>query len=117
MIYRADHNLQDLRFKIFPSKRQNSNAPEAVSSVPLPARRKERSLSSLVVTTPKLPAKSSPSGRRSKPGPRKTLTLDESAFSLEKPVKDVENPQETLSSQETISKTTQNKRQVKEAMI
>ncbi|KAI3972858.1 hypothetical protein MKX01_019516 [Papaver californicum] len=46
---RPDHNLQDLRAKIFPFKRRKVKAPEATPpTIPLPVRRKERSLSSLV---------------------------------------------------------------------
>ncbi|GJU24783.1 E3 ubiquitin protein ligase DRIP2-like protein [Tanacetum coccineum] len=50
-VNRSDNNLQDLRGKIFPSKRQRVKAPEVTPSVALPLRRKERSLSSLVVNT------------------------------------------------------------------
>ncbi|CAH9132789.1 unnamed protein product [Cuscuta epithymum] len=43
---RADHNLQDVRAKIFPYKRRKVMVPEVLPSVMLPAKRKERSLSS-----------------------------------------------------------------------
>lgn len=114
IFYRADHNLQDLRIKIFPSKRRNLDAPDSVSSVPLPARRKEISLSSLAITTPKSPVKSSSSGRRSKLVPKKTLVQEEYTSPIEEPIKDVEDPPELSS--EPLCRNTQTKRQVKEAM-
>ncbi|WOK99399.1 E3 ubiquitin-protein ligase [Canna indica] len=51
---RADHNLQDLRAKIFPLKKQKVRAPNAAPSFTLPVRRKEISLSSLAVNTPRV---------------------------------------------------------------
>ncbi|KAM0951785.1 putative transcription factor C2H2 family [Dioscorea sansibarensis] len=62
----ADHNLQDLRAKIFPYKRVKVEAPEVLSSVSIPVKRKERSLSSLVVTTPRVGNQSGLTGRRTK---------------------------------------------------
>ncbi|CAL9061903.1 unnamed protein product [Musa banksii] len=46
---RPDHNLQDVRQKIFPSKRNKVKTPEEVPPMTPPVKRKERSLSSLVV--------------------------------------------------------------------
>lgn len=46
--FRPDHILQDLRAKIFPLKRKRDK------DTLLPARRKERSISSLVVNTPRV---------------------------------------------------------------
>lgn len=54
MIFRADHSLQDVRSKLFPFKRKKINAEEVPSSISLPAKIKERSISSLVVDTPKV---------------------------------------------------------------
>ncbi|XP_021904227.1 E3 ubiquitin protein ligase DRIP2-like, partial [Carica papaya] len=51
---RPDHNWQDIRAKIFPSKGKRTAAPEAMTSASPPAKRKERSLSSLVVSAPKV---------------------------------------------------------------
>uniref|UniRef100_A0A1J3F918 E3 ubiquitin protein ligase DRIP1 n=1 Tax=Noccaea caerulescens TaxID=107243 RepID=A0A1J3F918_NOCCA len=65
---RPDHNLQDLRAKIFPLQRKKVKAPEIVS---LPGRRKEISISSLVVSTPKVSEKAGTTGRRSKAVARK----------------------------------------------
>lgn len=48
IICRADHTIDDLREKIFPSKRRKEKTPETtVPSVSLPTKRKERTLSSL----------------------------------------------------------------------
>ncbi|CAD6213685.1 unnamed protein product [Miscanthus lutarioriparius] len=51
---RADHSLQDVRSKLFPFKRKKINAEEVPSSISLPTKVKERSISSLVVDTPKV---------------------------------------------------------------
>ncbi|KAG6537867.1 E3 ubiquitin protein ligase DRIP2-like [Zingiber officinale] len=63
---RADHNLQDLRAKIFPIKKPKVGASDSAPSVTLPVRRKEISLSSLVVNTPRVTIQTGPSGRRKK---------------------------------------------------
>lgn len=87
-------------------------APEIAPSVTLPARRKERSLSSLVVITPRVSAQAGMTGRRSKSA-RKPLR---SSFSIEKLVKKEEDSQEdhpeSSSSPETLNKFTQTIRQV-----
>ncbi|XP_072989101.1 E3 ubiquitin protein ligase DRIP2-like isoform X1 [Typha latifolia] len=62
---RPDHNMQDIRAKIFPFKSRKVNIPEA-PSVPLPVRRKERSLSSLVVSAPRVATQTGFTGRRTK---------------------------------------------------
>ncbi|CAH2038730.1 unnamed protein product [Thlaspi arvense] len=66
---RPDHNLQDLRAKFFPLKRRKVKGPEMVS---LPAKKKVRSISSLIVNTPKVSAQSGTTGR-SKAVTRKEL--------------------------------------------
>ncbi|OAY44251.1 E3 ubiquitin protein ligase DRIP2 isoform X2 [Manihot esculenta] len=82
---RPDHNMQDIRAKIFPFKRRKIKAPEVMPSIALPAKRKERSLSSLVVSTPKVPMQIGLTGRRSKASARKasafqcSFTVDESS--------------------------------------
>lgn len=81
---RPDHNLEDLRAKIFPYKRRKLDPAEAVSFA-LPARRKEKSLSSLVVNTPRVSPKTALTGRRSKATARKPLRG--SSFSVEKQIK------------------------------
>jgi E3 ubiquitin-protein ligase DRIP len=53
-IFRADHSLQDVRSKLFPFKRKKIKAEEVASPISLPTKRKERSISSLVVNTPKV---------------------------------------------------------------
>ncbi|KAG5083625.1 hypothetical protein JHK84_053663 [Glycine max] len=83
---RPDHSLQDVRAKVFPLKGRKVKAPEVVTSVPLPARRKERSLSSLVVSTPRVSTQATMTGRRTKPT-RKASGLRSTSFSIEKPIK------------------------------
>ncbi|KXG37592.1 E3 ubiquitin protein ligase DRIP2 [Sorghum bicolor] len=61
---RPDHNLQDIRNKVFPIKKINVDAPKAVTI--LPAKRKQRSLSSLVVDTPSVVKRTSLTGKRTK---------------------------------------------------
>lgn len=103
-----------MRAKVFPYKRRKVNAPEIMPSVALPVRRKERSLSSLVVSTPRVSTQTGMTGRRSKSVARKTLRG--SAFSIEKPVKKEEGSGEdqldSSSSPETLNKFTQNIRLV-----
>ncbi|KAJ8759443.1 hypothetical protein K2173_006976 [Erythroxylum novogranatense] len=72
---RPDHNLQDITAKIFPYKRRKVRAPDVMSSIVLPAKRKERSLSSLVVSAPKVPIQTGMTGRRSKSSARKVPAL------------------------------------------
>lgn len=111
---RPDHNLQDVRAKIFPIKRRKVRAPEAVPSVTLPVRRKERSLSSLVVSTPRVSIQSTMTGKRTKSVARKTA-LRGCSFSVEKSIKNdedsVEDRPESSSSPESRKKFTQNVRQ------
>ncbi|KAJ0589354.1 putative transcription factor C2H2 family [Helianthus annuus] len=110
---RPDHNLQDVRGKIFPSKRRRVKAPEVAPSVTLPLRRKERSLSSLVVCTPRVSPQTTLTGKRSKGPPRKKPRG--SAFSVDKSVKkeddSIEDHQDSSSSREVSNKFTQNLRQ------
>ncbi|KAG8370756.1 hypothetical protein BUALT_Bualt13G0016600 [Buddleja alternifolia] len=110
---RPDHNLQDIRAKIFPSKRIKVKAPEVVTPVALPAKRKERSLSSLVVSTPRVSSQSGMTGRRSKSIARKASKG--SSFTIEKPVTiEDDSPEEypeSSSSPEMLRKYTQNARQ------
>ncbi|KAG6426916.1 hypothetical protein SASPL_111155 [Salvia splendens] len=107
---RPDHNLQDVRAKIFPHKRIKVKSPEVVTPVALPAKRKERSLSSLVVSTPRVSAQVGMTGRRSKSITRKASRG--SSFTIEKPVvNSVEDQAESSSSQEMLNKSTPNNRQ------
>lgn len=68
LILRPDHNLQDIRSKIFPLKRRKINAPEALPSmaIPPPVKRKERSLSSLGFIAPKVSTQIGTTGKRTK---------------------------------------------------
>nr|GEV62346.1 E3 ubiquitin-protein ligase DRIP2-like [Tanacetum cinerariifolium] len=67
---RLDHNLEDVRAKIFPYKQTRVKAPEAVPTA-LSSRRKERSLSSLVVGTPRVSTQTNMTGKRSRLASRK----------------------------------------------
>ncbi|GAU11635.1 hypothetical protein TSUD_346270 [Trifolium subterraneum] len=111
---RPDHNLQDIRTKIFPFKRtkgqaedQTENqaedqpenqAEEVVPSIPLPAKRKERSLSSLVVSAPKVSTHTSFTGKRTKNGTRKASGLRGCSFIPEESIKKEETRSEDLNS-------------------
>ncbi|XP_060974850.1 E3 ubiquitin protein ligase DRIP2 isoform X2 [Cannabis sativa] len=112
---RPDHNLQDLRAKVFPIKRRKVKAAEVVTPVTLPVRRKERSLSSLVINTPRVSAHATMTGRRTKSVTRKAAALRGCGFSAEKPVKreddSVENHQESSSSPEPSNKLSPHSRQ------
>ncbi|KAG8663348.1 hypothetical protein MANES_01G201200v8 [Manihot esculenta] len=112
---RPDHNLQDVRAKIFPFKRRKVEAPEVIPSVVLPVRRKERSLSSLVVCTPKVSTQVTTTRRRTKPVPRKATASRVSSFPIEKLIKKKEDAAkdclENSSSPETINKFNQHLRQ------
>ncbi|RYR01039.1 hypothetical protein Ahy_B06g079903 isoform B [Arachis hypogaea] len=113
---RPDHSLQDVRAKVFPLKgRKVTKTPEpAAPSVPLPARRKERSLSSLVVSTPRVSAQATMTGRRTKPT-RKAGSLRSSSFSIEKSIKKEEEVLEdhpgSSSSPDTSNKFAEDTRQ------
>ncbi|CAL1383173.1 unnamed protein product [Linum trigynum] len=123
---RADHNMQDVRSKIFPFKRRKVEAPDHITPevtsevsplVPLPVRRKERSLSSLVVNAPKVSTQNTTTGRRTKLAPRKSSSATRSCSvpSDHKPItKDadhiVEDFPESSSSRETDRKFNKNGR-------
>lgn len=121
LVIRPDHNLQDVRARIFPFKKRKVEAPENAPSVTLPVRRKERSLSSLVVNTPRVTSQNAMTGRRSKAVARKTSALRGSRFPIEKPVKkeedSAEDRAESSSSLETQNKLTQNVRQVRRPVV
>ncbi|KAK8711625.1 hypothetical protein V6N13_146900 [Hibiscus sabdariffa] len=112
---RPDHNLQDVRSKIFPLKTRKVKALEVPPPVTMPMRRKERSLSSLVVNAPKVSTQTTMTGRRTKAVARKASALRGSSFSMERPLKreehSMEDHQESARSPETLNKFTQNKRQ------
>ncbi|ONK64973.1 uncharacterized protein A4U43_C07F32060 [Asparagus officinalis] len=95
---RTDHNLQDIRAKIFPFKRRKVDAPEVASSINLPVRRKERSLSSLVVNTPRVATQLGLTGRRTKGTTRRASTLRGLAPIIEEPKKEINNAQDEISS-------------------
>ncbi|XP_065864999.1 E3 ubiquitin protein ligase DRIP2-like [Euphorbia lathyris] len=114
MLIWPDHNLQDVRAKIFPFKRRKVEAPKVATSVALPVRRKERSLSSLVVSAPKVSTQTT-TGRRTKHVQRKATALRGCSFPTEKHIKKEEYPAEdnlkNTSSPEIVNKFKQNTRQ------
>ncbi|XP_072146853.1 E3 ubiquitin protein ligase DRIP2 isoform X1 [Setaria viridis] len=61
---RPDHNLQDIRNKLFPIKKKKVDSLKAPTT--LPAKRKQRSLSSLVVDTPSVEKWTGLTGKRTK---------------------------------------------------
>lgn len=89
-------------------------APEVASPVTLPAKRKERSLSSLVVSTPRVSTQGGMTGRRSKSITRKASRG--SSFTIQKLIKkedtSMEDHHESSSSPEMLNRSTQNMRQV-----
>jgi len=88
IIYRPDHNLQDIRSKVFPFKRKKIKAQEVLSSISLPTKRKERSLSSLVVSAPKVSMQPGFTGKRTKTSTRKAAAaLRGCSFLLEESIK------------------------------
>lgn len=84
-------------------------APEfaQTATLALPAKRKERSLSSLVINTPKVSTQSGMTGRRSKSTARKASRG--STFTVEKPVED---QPESSGSPKSLNKFTKNMKQV-----
>ncbi|KAG0479388.1 hypothetical protein HPP92_010246 [Vanilla planifolia] len=112
---RPDHTLQDVRVKIFPYKRRKINAPEVLPSITLPVRRKERSLSSLVVNTPRIGTQACLTGRRTKAVARRASVLRGLSPVIDEPVKkDADNSEhfsENSSSPETLSKMPHSRRQ------
>ncbi|KAH9699177.1 E3 ubiquitin protein ligase DRIP2 [Citrus sinensis] len=109
---RPDHNLQDIRAKIFPFKRRKVQAPEVMPSISLPAKRKERSLSSLVVSTPKVPQHTGLTGKRTKGSTRKAAALRGCGFMLEdKKESSIEDHPMSSSSPDSLNKNAQNRRQ------
>lgn len=118
LIIRPDHNLEDLRAKIFPSKRRKVKTPEIAPVVLPPVRRKERSLSSLVVNSPRVSSHATTTGRRTAAAAARIASiLRTPRVSSEKRVKkeddSVDDRSESSSSFETSDKFNQNKRPVK----
>ncbi|KAI3870770.1 hypothetical protein MKW92_003154 [Papaver armeniacum] len=112
---RPDHNLQDLRAKIFPFKRRKVIAPGVTPpTIPLPVRRKKRSLSSLV-STPRVSKHTTLTGKRTRVVGKKAADLGGSGFDTAELVKKgkgaLEDYHESTSLPETLSKIAQNRRQ------
>jgi E3 ubiquitin-protein ligase DRIP len=94
LICRADHNVQDLKAKLFPTGRKKIKSPEAMPSVPWPGKRKERSLSSLGVSATRLSAPPGLIGKRIKSAARKFLVLQESTLFVDDPFNREEDDKE-----------------------
>ncbi|CAK9323503.1 unnamed protein product [Citrullus colocynthis] len=112
---RPDHNLEDLRAKIFPSKRRKFKTPEVAPVILPPVRRKERSLSSLVVNSPRVSSHATATGRRTAAAAARIGSiLRTPRVSSEKRVKkeddSMDDGSESSSSLETSDKFNQNKR-------
>ncbi|MBA0861488.1 hypothetical protein Goshw_028355 [Gossypium schwendimanii] len=112
---RPDHNLQDVRAKIFPYKRRKISAPEVMPAASPPVKRKERSLSSLVVNTPKVPMQRGLTGRRTKATTRKRIAAFRGcSFSVEESLKKEDSAEDHpsgSSSPDSFHKISQSKRQ------
>ncbi|XVF06337.1 hypothetical protein REPUB_Repub06bG0039100 [Reevesia pubescens] len=112
---RPDHNLQDIRTKVFPFRRRKIRPPGVMPSTSPPAKRKERSLSSLVVSTPKVPMQSGLTGRRTKATARKRVAAFRGcSFSVEEPIKKedfAEDHHSGSSSPDSLNKISQSKSQ------
>ncbi|KAK8712702.1 hypothetical protein V6N13_147932 [Hibiscus sabdariffa] len=112
---RPDHSLQDVRATIFPYKRRKISAPEFVPLASPPAKRKERSLSSLVVSTPKVPTQCGLTGRRTKFTARKRIAdFRGHSFSVEESPKKEDSAEDHPScstSPDSSNKISQSKRQ------
>lgn len=113
---RPDHNLQDLRAKIFPSEKSKAVAPDELA-IPLPTRRKERSLSSLGVSTPKVSSHTVMTGKRTKSSVRRLSASREPTFSVEEFIKKEEDYLENSSPPEILNKRAHNKKNLKEVWI
>ncbi|KAK8589503.1 hypothetical protein V6N13_088335 [Hibiscus sabdariffa] len=112
---RPDHSLQDVRATIFPYKRRKISAPEFVPLASPPAKRKERSLSSLVVSTPKVSTQRGLTGRRTKFTARKRVAdFRGCSFSVEESPKKEDSTEDHPScstSPDSSNKISQSKRQ------
>ncbi|XP_021773137.1 E3 ubiquitin protein ligase DRIP2-like isoform X2 [Chenopodium quinoa] len=112
---RPDHNLQDIIAKIFPANGRKVEEPEVAPPVSPPAKRKERSLSSLVVSTPRVSMQAGVTGRRTRAGVRKgSAPRGASPATEETPKKEEDSMEDCVdgsSSPETLNKIIQNKKQ------
>ncbi|KAI4329715.1 hypothetical protein MLD38_028068 [Melastoma candidum] len=100
---RPDHNLQDVRSRIFPVNGKKVDSPEDQTPVTLPSRRKEKSLSQLVVNAPTVLPSTALTGKRTKA----VRKVHASPGSAEKPAAREESSEdcpEKSSSPETIEK-------------
>ncbi|KAF9609898.1 hypothetical protein IFM89_018983 [Coptis chinensis] len=110
---RADHNLQEVRDKIFPSREGKVTGSEVIPSALLDSRRKERSLSSLGISTPHSNIHLSLPGRRTKAAARKAAALRGSNFSSQDPIERMEGSLDN--SPDTLNDTAEDIIQVRKA--
>lgn len=107
-----------MRSKIFPLKRKKVNAEEVESPIAPPAKRKERSISSLVVNTPEITPKSL-TGRRTRASTRKSAAALRDLGPIIPPVKkDSDNTNKNADNSsllDSLSKVPQTRRQVKKS--
>ncbi|CAN6726079.1 unnamed protein product [Malus baccata var. baccata] len=97
----ADDIAQDIEVDPLPSKRKKVKAP-AVSSAPIPAKRKEKYLSSLVINSPQVSGGPEMSGRRRYPTRRRVPLREYPSF--QEPEKKEEDFHERLNSPQTLKK-------------
>ncbi|CAO2833019.1 unnamed protein product [Amaranthus hypochondriacus] len=111
---RPDHNLADIRAKIFPLRGRKVAAPEIAPANSPPAKVKERSLSLLVVSTPRVSMQAGVTGRRTRAGRKGSVPRSSSPVAEEtlKKVEDsLDDHLDGSSSPETLNKIIQNKKQ------
>ncbi|CAN1233525.1 E3 ubiquitin protein ligase DRIP2, partial [Linum perenne] len=115
---RPDHNLQDIRAKVFPLKSKKVEASKVVTSIAPPAKRKERSLSSLVVSTPKVPEEASLTRRKTKVGAARTPGLRSCDFTTEESNKDEDSAEDhPISSSSPDSENKISQRETQESTV
>ncbi|CAO2837090.1 unnamed protein product [Amaranthus hypochondriacus] len=110
---RPDNNLADIRAKIFPPRRRQIAEPEVAPVNSPPAKRKERSLSSLVVNTPRISIQAGVTGKRKRAGRKGSAPRGASPATEEAPKKEESSVEDHdgSSSPETLNKIMQNKKQ------
>ncbi|KAK4754747.1 hypothetical protein SAY87_008504 [Trapa incisa] len=80
---RPDNNLQEIRGKIFPFKRRKTKAHQVLPPAPPQPKKKERLLSSLVVSTPKVSVRTGATGRRTESLPKRAFSSRNSTLLFE----------------------------------
>ena len=116
--FRADHNKQDVRSKIFPLKRTKIDEAKVESPDTMPIKRKERSISSLVVDTPRVTT--GLTGRRTRAVTRKAAAALRGLGPILEPVEkdngSANKHADNISLLDSLSKVPQTRRKVKTAV-